>query len=111
MLVQKTVTTNTNFAGRLSEGMLQKTLRDSKSHIPDFLPRSEMSLANKKAGVLSSGLQASRRNHLQQSRTLYLWYDAICVNQMSVLLPFPSLPMYSLADQKVKPSESSTVEL
>jgi hypothetical protein len=30
MLVQKTVTTNTNFAGRLSEGMLRKTADDSK---------------------------------------------------------------------------------
>jgi len=32
MLVQKTVTTNTNFAGRLSEGMLRKTARDGKRH-------------------------------------------------------------------------------
>jgi len=30
MLVQKTVTTNTNFAGRLSEWMLRKTRADSK---------------------------------------------------------------------------------
>jgi len=32
MLVQKTVTTNTNFAGRLSEAMLRKTQPDSKSN-------------------------------------------------------------------------------
>jgi hypothetical protein len=29
-LVQKTVATNTNFAGRLSEGMLRKMLGDGK---------------------------------------------------------------------------------
>jgi hypothetical protein len=41
MLVQKTVTTNTNFAGRLSEWMLRKTPPDSKSgatKTPDFTP-------------------------------------------------------------------------
>jgi hypothetical protein len=35
MLVQKTVTTNTNFAGRLSEGMLRKTSPDGKAGQPN----------------------------------------------------------------------------
>jgi len=61
MLVQKTVTTNTNFAGRLYDAMLRKTPCNSKRW------------SGKNAGILS--IREEKKLHPRWERTFFdcLW--------------------------------------
>jgi len=65
MLVQKTVATNTNFAGRLSEAMLRKTGRDSKSSHAKF----EGIFAIRKIKRINPIWAASRGDDLEKAKT------------------------------------------
>ena len=73
-------------------------------HCGDFFRRNQ----ENNAGACSSGLQKFIQKKPVTATPSYLWQEEMCGSQMSVLFPLPSFPMYSFADQKVKPSESCT---